>query len=257
MAVRLYALAVSHPAQAARLMLEHKGIEHTVSYLLPGLHPVQLRAARFRGATVPALKADGARVQGSREIARALEELVPDPPLFPADPAGRRQVEEAERWGEQELQDIPRRIFRWATAHQQAVRRWLGEVVGLPGAGVAGALNLPVARAFARRSQATESRVRSDIEKLPQTLDHVDQLISRAVIGGRTPNAADFQIAPSLRLLMAFEQLSPALEARPAGELAMRLLPRVPEPVPAHLPPAWLGPVRAEPSGGPWNEADP
>jgi len=151
--MRLYALAVSHPAHSTRLMLEHKRLEHDVSYLLPGFHPLQLRLAGFRGATVPALKLDGRRVQGSREIARALDALLPDPPLFPADPEARRAVEEAERWGEEELQDFVRRIFHWATANHHGVRRWLGEVVGIPGAGVAGALNLPVARAFARRSR--------------------------------------------------------------------------------------------------------
>jgi len=238
--MRLYALAVSHPAHSARLMLEHKRIEHSVSYLLPGFHPLQLRAAGFRGATVPALKLDGRRVQGSREIARALESLVPDPALFPAEDEARRAVEEAERWGEQELQDVPRRIFRWVTAHEQQVRRWLGEVVGLPGAGIAGALNLPVARAFARRSGATDEQVRADIEGLPKMLDHVDGLISSRVIGGELPTAADFQIAPSVRLLLAFEQLRPAVANRLAGELAMRLLPEIPEPIPATLPVDWV-----------------
>ena len=155
MAARLYALAVSHPSHAARLMLEHKRLDHEVSKLLPGFHPFQLRAAGFRGATVPALRIDGRRVQGSRSISRALDELVPERPLFPPDPAARRAVEEAERWGEEEPQEVLRRIFRWATAHRQAVRRWLGEVSGLPGAGVAGALNLPVARLFAMLADPT------------------------------------------------------------------------------------------------------
>jgi glutathione S-transferase len=238
--MRLYALAVSHPSHSARLVLEHKRIAHDVSYLLPGMHPLQLRIAGFRGGTVPALKLDGRRVQGSREIARALDALVPDPPLFPADPEARRAVEEAERWGEEELQDVPRRIFRWATAHQQRVRRWLGEGVGLPGPGIAGALNLPVARAFARRSQATDERVSADLAELPGILDHVDGLILRGVIGGHLPTAADFQIASSVRMLMAFEQLRPTVEQRPAGELAGRLLSDIPEPIPAVLPSAWL-----------------
>ena len=35
-------------------------------------------------------------------------------------------MEEAERWGEQVLQPMPRRIFRWMAAREYVVRRWLG-----------------------------------------------------------------------------------------------------------------------------------
>jgi glutathione S-transferase len=243
--MRLYALAVSHPAHSARLMLEYKNLEHSVAWLLPGFQPIQLRLARFRGATVPALKLNGWRVQGSRAISRALEQMAPEPRLFPADPAARRAVEDAERWGDEELQPIPRRLFRWAAAHRQGVRRWIGKTVGLPGPGLAGALTVPVALEFARRSGATDARVRDDLRELPLTLDRVDELIVAGTIGGETPTAADFQIAPSVRLLMAFEQLRPAVEARPAGRLALRLLESFPEPVPVELLDSWLESVRS------------
>ena len=60
---------------------------------------------------VPAIKVDGRKVQGTRWIARALDEIYPDGPrLFPEDPAQRRKVQQAERWGE-ELQNAVRRIF--------------------------------------------------------------------------------------------------------------------------------------------------
>ena len=86
MTAKLYSMSLSHPSQAARLMLERKGIEHRVVELLPGFHPPQLRAAGFRGGTVPALKLDGRRIQGSLRISRALEQARPDvAPLFPAD----------------------------------------------------------------------------------------------------------------------------------------------------------------------------
>ena len=35
---------------------------------------------------MPALKIDGEKVTGSREIARELDGLEPEPPLYPADP---------------------------------------------------------------------------------------------------------------------------------------------------------------------------
>ncbi len=40
MTVRLYGASISYPSRAARLMLEHKGLEHETSLLLPGPHPV-------------------------------------------------------------------------------------------------------------------------------------------------------------------------------------------------------------------------
>ena len=66
-----------------------------------------VRLLGFPGATVPALRIDGRRVQGSLEISRFLDSFVASRPLFPAEPEARRAVEEAERWGEQTLQPIP------------------------------------------------------------------------------------------------------------------------------------------------------
>ena len=124
MSAKLYALSLSHPAHAARLMLEHKGIDHKVVYLLVGIHDIQLRLAGFKGTTVPALKLDdGRRLQHSRQIPRVLDELKPEPPLFPADPERRRAVEEAERWGEEVLQAIPRRLLRVAFSRDPGLRR--------------------------------------------------------------------------------------------------------------------------------------
>lgn len=242
MAARLYSLALSHPALAARAMLVHKGIEHRVVNLMPGFHPMFVRALRFPGGTVPALRLeDGRRIQGSLRISRALEELRPEPALFPADPAARELVVEAERWGEQELQDVPRRIFRWAAAGQQDLRAWMGrELVGIPAPGLAGWVNQPVAARFARASDATDESVRADLERLPGRLDEVDRLIAEGVIGNSQPNAADFQIASSIRMLLALDDVRPLLAERPAAELAERLFPRFPGPIPLRIPAAWI-----------------
>jgi len=72
----------------------------------------------------------------------------------------------------------------------------------------------------------------------------VDSLIEDEVIGGQQLNAADFQIAPSLRLAMTLEDLRPAIESRPAGELAMRVVPHFPGHTPRTLPAEWLSPLR-------------
>src|SRR4029453_9241530 len=100
--LKLYVIPLSHPAYTARLMLQHKGLEHQVVNFIAGFHPLLLRLAGFSGGTVPALNIDGRKVKGSLQISRALEDLEPRNPLFPADPEKRAQVEEAERWGEAE-----------------------------------------------------------------------------------------------------------------------------------------------------------
>jgi glutathione S-transferase len=229
MRARLYTFAVSNPGHSARLMLERKGIETQIVNVLPGLHPLLLWGRGFRRGTVPALKLDGRRIDGSLEIARELERLVPDPPLYPADSERRRAVEEAERWGEAVLQPVPRRIFRWALAQDNRVRARFAAQVGVPLPALAGALSWPSARLLAARVQADEAHVRSALRELPATLDHVDALLADGTIGGEEPNAADFQIAPTVRLIAAFQDLAPAVAGRPCEAHARRFLPRMPE----------------------------
>jgi glutathione S-transferase len=69
-------------------------------------------------------------------------------------------------------------------------------------------------------------------------LEHVDGLIAEGVIGGDTPNAADFQIVTSVRALLTAQDLRPAWEGRPAAALAMRLVPQFGNDFPAGLLPA-------------------
>ncbi|MDX1661096.1 MAG: glutathione S-transferase N-terminal domain-containing protein [Gemmatimonadota bacterium] len=236
---KLYAIPLSHPAIAARKMLERAGIEHEVVTIPSGLHPIVLRVRGFRGGTVPALLLDGRRVQGSLEIARAVADASPPGTIYPVDPDARARVEEAERWGEAELQPIPRRALRWALVNRTALRRWLMEVNRIPFPGVAGALMKPVARVFAGISNADDATVRRDLERLPGLLDRVDALIAEGTIGGEEPNAADWQIGTSVRAMMAIEDLRDAIEGRPAADLARRLVPGYRGRAPSVVPEAW------------------
>src|SRR5919197_6664969 len=95
---KLYVIPGSHPCRAGMLMLEHKGIPYRPVKLGVARHGLTLRARGYPGRTVPALRIDGRRVQTNREIARCLDELRPEPPLFPADPEARSEVEAAEQW---------------------------------------------------------------------------------------------------------------------------------------------------------------
>ena len=89
--------------------------------LPPAVHTTMMLMLGFPTMGVPAIKVGGRRVQGTRWIARALDEMYPDKPLlFPAEPAVRRKVEHAERWGEG-LQNAVRRIFYCAARRDRKV----------------------------------------------------------------------------------------------------------------------------------------
>jgi glutathione S-transferase len=240
MSIKLYGTPPSPPSHSARLMLEYKGLDHRAIWLLPGIWPALLRTRGFRGGTVPAMKIDGRRIQGSTVISRELERLKPEPPLFPADPEQRAKVEEAERWGDQLLQNVPRRIIRWLSVHRPETKVMIAEDVGMPFPRFAAWINTPAAKHLANKVDA-DGEVEQAIGQVPQVLGHVDELIAEGVIGGDEPNAADFQIATSVRGLMNVGDLRPAIENRPAGELAMRYVPEFGTDFPAGLLPAeWL-----------------
>ena len=234
----LYGMKQSHAVLAARLMLERSGLEHRVRYLLPGPHPLIVRALGFGGWTVPALRLGPERVVGTLAIARALDAHPGARRLFPEDPARRAAVDAAERWGHDELQEPVRRIFRAASVESNDLRAWLvREVMRLPVPDLQGRLLRPVFRLFADRvSHATPERVRLDLAELPAKLDHADRLVEEGVIGGEEPNAADFQILASLRLLVAFDDLRPLAEPHASVRAALALVPHFPAPPPHELP---------------------
>jgi glutathione S-transferase len=245
MAIKLYGTPPSPPSHSARLMLEFKGLDYKPIWLLPGMWPALLRTRGFRGGTVPAMKIDGRRVQGSVLISRALEELQAEPRLFPADPDQRLKVEEAERWGDQVLQDVPRRIVRWLSVHRPETKVMIAREVGIPFPRFAAWINTPAARHLANKVGA-DDQIRHAIAQVPEVLDHVDELIAEGVIGGDQPNAADFQIATSVRALLTVRDLDSVTQGRPGCELALRLIPEFGTDFPPGLLPAeFLAPLRA------------
>jgi glutathione S-transferase len=232
----LVGVPASHPSMAAELMLQRKGVEYRRVDLVAGVHRPLLRLLGFPGMTVPVVRfADGVRIQGSRNLSRALDVLYPQRPLFPAE--RREEVERAEHWGDLVLQEVPRRLAWWGLRRRpEAVGTFLVDAkLGLPPEIVL-PLTGPVVVLAGRLNHATDKAVERDLAALPGLLDRVDELIAQGVIGGDEPNAADFQIATSVRLLMSFADLRPRIEDRPAGDLAVKVVPRFPGNVAPVLP---------------------
>lgn len=242
----LYSIPGSHPTIAVARELELKGIPYKRRDLMPVIGRGVLKAMRFPGVTIPSLRIDGRKLTGSREISKALDEIRPDPPLFPADPEQRAAVEEAEVWGEKVLSDGIRRILWNAIKRDKAPLASYAEgaKLGVP-IGVAVKTAAPIIAAEVRIHGVTDDAVRADLAALGGWLDRVDEWIAEGVLGGDQPNAADFQIAAALGLAMTMADLRPAIEGRPAGELSKRLVPDYPGEIPPIMPAEWLEPLRA------------
>jgi glutathione S-transferase len=252
MTVVLYWMSISHPSQVARKMLDLKGVEYDVVDVVPLNQRIHLRLAGFSGGTVPALKLDGQRVQGSRQIARALDERWPEPALFPVDPVMRARVEEAERWGEEQLQPIPRRLFRYGVARIPQLREAVVRSQRLPIPAVTTQAIRPALEWYVRTVEAdgrraTEAGVRADLAALPALLDHVDQLLSDGTLALDPPNAAALQIMASVAVMGRFADLADLVSSHACAEPARELYPHYRAELPPFLDPAWLEPVRVAP----------
>ena len=186
---------------------------------------------------MPALVLDGRRIQTTGAIARELDRIRPDPPLLPADPEARAQVEAIEAWCDRDLQQMGRRLVYWALVrHGSAVDSYLeGSKLILPRPMVK-PLAPVIIRVVARGHDARDEAIRQDLAALPGVLDRIDGWIADGVLGGSPPNVADYQVATSLALLMAHEDLRPIIAARPAGELSRRLAPAPAGPDAAGVP---------------------
>jgi glutathione S-transferase len=244
---KLYVILGSHACRAGILMLDHKGIEYRTVTIPTGLHPIATRLLGFPGnpvprridgrrprslaladkmGTVPALRYDGERVQTNRLIARFLDRVRPEPPLFPADPARRAAVEEAERWGDEVFQMVARRLASASILHGRDAMLnrandgrlgpllWRSESVRFNGV-----------RLVARFFRVTRESERELLDSLLGMLVRIDGWIETGILNGEELNAADFMIAPSVALLTYRRDLVDEIESRPVRALIDRLLP--------------------------------
>jgi glutathione S-transferase len=232
--LKLYVVHGSHPCAAVARALSMKGLSYDVVEWMPPLHAPMQRLI-FGVRTVPGLRIDGEKVSGSRAIMRRLDQLVPEPPLYPADDRTRVLVEEAERWGDEVLQPVARELL-WTGFKRcpQALASYAEHAkLRLPAPLIR--LNAPlIARLESLLNRTGDAVVRADIAALPGQLDRVDGWIAEGTIGDpEQPNAADLQLASTIRLLLTIADVRPLIEDRLCAELASRLFPHVDGELPA------------------------
>jgi glutathione S-transferase len=224
MSAKLYVVHGSHPCATVQRALDMKAVPYKVVELLPPMHAA-LQRMRFGARTVPGLILDsGEKISGSRAIMRRLEELAPEPSLFPADPDALAEVHRAEEWGDEVWQPMARRLlWRTFTMHPRAMTSYQ-EGSRYPMPAVAVRLMAPAVNAVERRlNAAEEGAVRADLLALPGHLDRIDAWLADGVLGGETVNAADLQIATTSRLMLTIGDVRPYFAGRPAEAHAMGL----------------------------------
>ncbi len=162
--VKLYSLPGSHPCAAVEVALGLKGIEYKRVDLLP-LSQLAIGPLLYGGNTVPGLRIDGERLAGSRTIMRRLDTLVPEPTLLPplSDAVARARVLEAERWGDEVLQSVPRRLLDAAfLRNPRCMESYVGDAkMPLPTPLMRPAMPL-TAKLMAKRNKADDAKAQAD-----------------------------------------------------------------------------------------------
>ena len=156
---------------------------------------------------------DDEPVHGSRAILARLEEIEPEPVLYPSE-----EVREAERWGDEVFQDLGRRL-PWGALHFRP--ELLATIFGgsqLDGPGTDYAIRM--IRAGWKYHNITAARLHDDLAELPGKLDHIEELVGSGVIGGEQPNAADLQIGATVTVLMPLADLRALLAGQRRRALA-------------------------------------
>ena len=210
-----------------------------VDLLMNGEHPARMQEIYGEGnSTVPGLLVDGEPIHGSRAILERLEQIAPEPILYPSE-----KVREAERWGDEELQDLGRRL-PWGALHfRPELLAAIGGGEPLDGPGTDYAIRF-IRGAWGYHG-ITAERLADDLAGLPAKLDHVEYLARSGVIGGERPNAADLQIGATIRVLLPIGDLGPLLAGTAGERVALRHFPEYQGGLPPGAYPAGWTPGRA------------
>ena len=193
---RLYVFTLSHYCEKARWACDRKGLRYRLVTLLPGAHLWTMR--RFARATHVPLLIDGQRViQDSSGIIDYLDEVLPESPLTPREPALAAQAREWEAVFDRELGQPLRRIFYY---HALQDARFLAAEYQRGGPFWGSwfyALALPtIRRAVGEKYDVTAENVAQDLELVQALIQRLDQhfAVHRYLVGERF-SRADLSLA--------------------------------------------------------------
>lgn len=193
----LHQLEISPFCDKVRRVLAYKGLAYRV-HNVPMAELGKLKRLSPVGK-VPILELDGAVLHDSSDICRALDSLVPIPPLFPDDPHARARVDILEDWADESLYFFEMTMrFTWPYDRQ----RWVTEILKYDN---------PVMRRLARplvpyltRKQGTQQglarRTEADIlRELDRHLAALANLLERNdFLVANSPTLADIAVVSQL-----------------------------------------------------------
>jgi glutathione S-transferase len=221
---RLWQFRVSHYNEKARWGLDYKRWPHHRRTLLPGFH---VPVARWKSGQqkLPILEIDGQVVAGSDRILRILEQLRPDPSLFPADPAARLRALAIQAYFDEEVAPEWRRLF-WATYLDDAPACTAMATDGAaPAARLCWAAALPLMRPLFRRNMKMDP---ASLERARARMGtHLDKLLAdigaHGYLVGDSFTVADLTAAAVLTAIIRPPQFSyPLPEPWPAALVELR-----------------------------------
>ncbi len=158
----------------------------------------------------------------------------------PGDPTYARMLE-AERWGDEVLQSVPRRVIDAGFIRRPDTMESYAEDAKLPLPRPMLRPAMPLtAKLMAIKNKAKDENARADLAALPSQLDRIDGWIAEGLLGGEQPNAADLQIGSSIRLLLTIGDVRPMIEGRPCAALARYFPPQAGEIPAGVLPAEWF-----------------
>ena len=212
----LWHLEASHYSDKVRWALDHKRLPHARRAVIPGFQaPVaKLLSGQPR---LPVLELAGRRISDSTRIIAALEEHVPQPPLYPADPALRERALALEDFFDEKVAKAVRGfLFEQAGRRPQDMLAALApSATGVRRAFMLGVFTVlgPLARRYYR---GTAEQVRAGMDRLEQELDGCDHLV------GDRFTVADLTAAAVFTPLLAPPQRPHPPRSLPAEALALR-----------------------------------
>jgi glutathione S-transferase len=238
----LWHIEISHYNEKARWALDYKGIPHVRKAPFPGTHGFYAAwLTRGRSRTFPLLQLNGRTIGDSTDIIAALEELQPEPPLYPEDPAERARALEIEDFFDVEVGPNVRRLV-FANMLEDRELTIAGVEQSHPGRHRVMRATYPLARAAIRMDYgATEERKDEARRKVDEGLALIEaeagpsgylvgdafsvaDLAAAALIGPLTvpdsyPNAV-------LSVTSPVQELRDAVRARPAGQWGLEMYAR-------------------------------
>jgi glutathione S-transferase len=126
----LWQILASMYPEKARWALDYKRVPHIRHSLLPGPHAAML-LPRFGQKALPILRHNGRVLKNSAAVLDYVEQIWPDPPLYPADPVQRERALEIQKWFDDEIGPAVRRatFYEWLPHTEYTGRRF---ATGLP-----------------------------------------------------------------------------------------------------------------------------